>query len=244
MSAPASRANGTARDRRLALAGVAAFDGAEQRNRAFVAAQRHSRLVRRLRRAIPFGLALVAAALIVVALFDPFRAKVVALSVGELAVDGSKITMDRPKLTGFRRDGRAYVVNAAKAIQDVRKPTLVELRDVDGELEMGEDGALRVTADVGFYDSVHEVLDLTQNVRLRSPTYVVTLKKATIDFKTGLYDTEDPVTVKTSNGATIAADSATARNGGQELAFSGHVRSVFLPEADSSPGAAARESPP
>ena len=45
--------------------------------------------------------------------------------------------MDRPKLTGFRRDGRAYVVNAAKAIQDVTHPTVVELRGVDGDLGMG-----------------------------------------------------------------------------------------------------------
>jgi lipopolysaccharide export system protein LptC len=244
MSAPASRADWTARGGTLALGGAASFDGGERRKRAFATAQRHSRLVRRLRLAIPLGLALIAAALTVVALFDPFRAKVVDLLIGDFAVDGSKITMDRPKLTGFRRDGRAYVVNAAKAIQDVRKPTLVELRDIDGELEMGEDGSLRVTADVGFFDSAHEQLELTQNVRLRSPTYVVTLKNAKIDFKTGLYDTKDPVTVKTSNGATIAADSATARNGGQELTFSGHVRSEFPPEADSPPGAAAKESTP
>ncbi len=40
------------------------------------------------------------------------------------ASTASKITMGRPKLTGFRRDGRAYVVNAAKAIQDVTRPTV------------------------------------------------------------------------------------------------------------------------
>jgi len=185
--------------------------------------------VRQLRVAIPLGLTLIAATLTVVALFDPFRVKGVELSIGEFAVDGAQIAMDRPKLTGFRRDGRAYVVNAAKAIQDLRKPTLVELR---------------VTADIGFYDSAREALNLTQNVRLRSPSYVVSLKNAKIDFKTGLYDTEDPVTVRTSNGATIAADSAIARDGGQELTFSGHVRSEFPPESESPPGAEAKGSTP
>jgi hypothetical protein len=109
---------------------------------------------------------------------------------------------------------------------------------------MGEDGSLRLTADIGFYDSAREALNLTQNVRLRSPSYVVSLKNAKIDFKTGLYDTEDPVTVRTSNGATIAADSAIARDGGQELTFSGHVRSEFPPESESPPGAEAKGSTP
>ena len=112
--------------------------------RAFAAARRHSRLVRFLRVAAPVGVVVGVAALIVGAVFHPFRAKIGELSIGEFSVDGAKITMDRPKLTGFRRDGRAYVVNAAKAIQDVTRPTVVELREVDGDLGMADNGSLRI----------------------------------------------------------------------------------------------------
>ena len=198
--------------------------------RAFVAARRHSRLVRFLRVAAPVGLFVGVAALIVGALFHPFRAKMAELSIGEVSVDGAKITMGRPKLTGFRRDGRAYVVNAAKAIQDVTRPTLVELRGVDGDLGMGDDGLLHIAAAVGLYDTASQSLDLSQDVRIHSSDYDVKLRSATIDFKTGVYRSAEPVTVVTTNGTTISADSALARDNGEELTFSGHVRSTFSSE--------------
>jgi len=195
--------------------------------RAFAAAQRHSRLVRFVRVAAPIGVVVGAAALIVGALFHPFHAKTAKLSIGEISVDGAKITMGRPKLTGFRRDGRAYVVNAAKAIQDVTRPTLVELRGVDGDLGMGDDGLLHIAAAVGFYDTASQSLDLSQDVRIHNSSYDVNLSSATIDFKAGVYRSSEPVTLVTTGGATISADSASARDNGDELTFSGHVRSTF-----------------
>ena len=150
MSARASRADWTARGRGFPARPLPPAGREEARLRAFVAARRHSRLVRFLRVAAPVGLFVGVAALIVGALFHPFRAKMAELSIGEVSVDGAKITMGRPKLTGFRRDGRAYVVNAAKAIQDVTRPTLVELRGVDGDLGMGDDGLLHIAAAVGL----------------------------------------------------------------------------------------------
>jgi lipopolysaccharide export system protein LptC len=198
--------------------------------RAFEAARRHSRLVRFLRVAAPIGLCVGAAALIVGALVHPFRARTAELSLGALTVDGAKITMGRPKLTGFRRDGRAYVVNAAKAIQDVTRPNLVELHGVDGDLGMGDDGSLHIAAAVGLYDTASQSLDLSQDVRIHNSDYDVQLRSATIDFKSGVYRSDEPVTLVMTNGATIAADSAVARDNGEELTFSGHVRSTFSSE--------------
>ncbi len=231
MSAPASRADWAARGRGFAASAPAPVGRDEARLRAFAAARRHSRLVRFLRVAAPASVVVAVAALIVGAVFDPFRAKTSGLSIGELSVDGSKVTMGRPKLTGFRRDGRTYVVNAAKAIQDVTRPTLVELRGVDGDLGMADDGSLHITAEVGFYDSVRQSLDLSQEVRIHNSNYDVKLSSANIDFKAGVYRSGEPVTVVMTNGTTISADSALVRDNGQELTFSGHVRSVFLPEA-------------
>jgi lipopolysaccharide export system protein LptC len=199
--------------------------------RAFATAQRHSRLVRFVRVAAPIGVVVGVAALIVGALFHPFRAKTAQLSIGEISVDGAKITMGRPKLTGFRRDGRAYVFSAAKAIQDVTRPTLVELHGVDGDLGMGDNGSLHIAAAVGLYDTANQSLELSQDVHIRNADYDVTLRSATIDFKAGVYRSNEPVTVATANGATIAADSASARDNGEELTFSGHVRSTFSSEA-------------
>jgi len=238
MSAPATRADWAAPQRRFASDATAPLGRDPIRRRAFVAAQRHSRLVRFLRVATPAAALLAVAALTFFAMFDPLRGAIAGLTVGALSVDGSKIVMSNPRLTGSRKDGRAFVVNAVKAIQEVAHPTTVELREIDGDIAMADDSHMRISAAVGLYDSVRQFLKLTQNVHLRSPSYDVTLATADIDFKSGVYRSDQPVTVVTSNGATVRADSAEARDNGGELTFAGHVRSTFVGEGAAAPALA------
>jgi lipopolysaccharide export system protein LptC len=235
MSAPAPTADRSLPRRSFAAEANGPLGSDPIRRRAFAAAAAHTRLVRFLRLATPAAALLAVAAMIAFAVFDPFRHEIGGLSVSELSVDGSKIVMNHPRLTGTRKDGRGYVVNAVKAIQDVAHPTSVELKDIDGDVTMGDDSRLRVSAAVGHYDNVRQFLRLDQNVHLRSPSYDVTLSTADIDFKSGLYRSDQPVTVVTNNGATINADSAEARDNGAELTFTGHVRSTFVGDAVAAP---------
>ncbi len=198
-----------------------------ERAAAFAAAQRHSRLVRFLRLAILGGAAGTIAILALIAVFDPFRHIVGDASVAGLSLDGTRVAMDHPKLAGFRKDGRPYLVNAERATQDVLHPTKVELRGIDAEVGISGNGASKVTADRGVYDAATEPMELTQNVRVKSDQYDVRLKSVSIDFKAGVYRSSDPVEVVASNGATITADSVAATDNGRELTFEGHVRSVL-----------------
>ena len=143
--------------------------------------------------------------------------------------------MSRPRLTGVRSDGRGYVVTAAKAIQDITHPAAVELREIEGDIPMTDDKRLHVTAASGLYDSVRQSLELSQNVHLRSPSYDVTVSDANIDFKSGLYSSDQPVLVVSADGATIHADSVAVRDSGAEFTFVGHVRSIFNSAASGAP---------
>jgi lipopolysaccharide export system protein LptC len=238
MSAPATRADWAAPRRRFASDATSPLGRDPVRRRAFAAAERHSRLVRFMRIATPTAALLAVATLIFFAMFDPFRREIGGLTVGELSVDGTKIVMSRPRLTGARKDGRAYVVNAAKAIQDVAHPATVELKEIDGDVAMADDSRMRISAAAGLYDNVRQFLKLTQDVHLHSPSYDVTCAAANIDFKSGVYSSDQPVTVVTGNGATIHADSAEARDNGAELTFVGHVRSTFAGDAVATPALA------
>jgi lipopolysaccharide export system protein LptC len=231
MSAPATRTDWAAPRLEFASDATSPLGRDPVRRRAFAAAERHSRLVRFMRIATPTAALLAVATLIFFVVFDPFRREIGGLTVGELSVDGSKIVMSRPRLTGTRKDGRPYVVNAVQAIQDVAHPTTVELREIDGDVAMADESRMRINAVVGFYDNVHQLLKLVQNVHLRSPSYDVTLATADIDFQSGVYRSDQPVTVVTSNGATIHSDSAEAHDNGAELTFTGHVRSTFAGES-------------
>ena len=50
-----------------------------------------------------------------------------------------------------------------------------------------------------------------------------------IDFKSGLYVSNDPVNIVTSNGTTIAGDAITVTDNGKSLLVGGHVKTMIPP---------------
>ena len=82
---------------------------------AFRAARRHSRLVRILRIAIPVAVVLGLTVVVLLTYFNPARmfAKL-PVDIGHLVVSGTKITMEKPRLTGFTHDARVYDLTDAQ----------------------------------------------------------------------------------------------------------------------------------
>jgi lipopolysaccharide export system protein LptC len=214
------------------------------REQAFANARRRSARVRLLRAVILIGGLGTVAGMFGFAVLDPFAAKLGSLSFGALSLEGTKVVMDRPKLAGFRNDGQAYHLTAQRALQDVKQPTIVELEKVDGEIGMAGGEATHLSADAGVYDSMGEHMDLSKNVRIRNGRFDVTMQSARFDFKSGAYGSDDPVEVHVSDGTTIFADRAEARNNGQELTFEGHVKTRMVSQADPQSGAEAKRTDP
>jgi lipopolysaccharide export system protein LptC len=200
-----------------------------RRASAFAAAARHSARVRVLRVALLGGAVGAVVLLTGVALFDPFGRLAGSVSISGIGVDGTKVTMAHPKLAGFRRDGRPYLVTAQKAVQDALHPTLVELHGISADITLGENGLAHMTADSGLYDSSTEHMDVSDNVQVKSPQYSAWLRSASIDFKGGRYISNDPVNVLTSTGTTLAGDAMSAIDNGKELIIEGHVKTMIPP---------------
>ncbi|MFL5164422.1 MAG: lipopolysaccharide-assembly, LptC-related protein, partial [Microvirga sp.] len=91
------------------------------RSRAFNKARRHSRWVRFAKIAIPLGSLLGMAGVGTMAYYNPFQ-QIENLSFSSIGVSGTNVTMESPKLNGFKNDNRPYEVTASAATQDVRKP--------------------------------------------------------------------------------------------------------------------------
>jgi lipopolysaccharide export system protein LptC len=193
---------------------------------AFEAANRHSLRVRLLRWAIPLAACVATFLLIGIVLIDPFRVMPANVSVSRAGLNGSRIVMDLPKLSGFRKDGREYDVTAASAVQDIKRPNIIELNDPDAKISLSASGSVHVTAAIGVYDSARDTLVLRTNVHLRTDSgYDAVLKVATIDLKAGTMVSEEPVTVVTGN-ATIASDRMQTLDTGR-IIFEGNVHSVL-----------------
>jgi lipopolysaccharide export system protein LptC len=198
--------------------------------RAFASARRHSRLVRLLRIVLPLGSLGSIGFVVALTLFRTFGPQVAGLSIGEMSVDGTKITMGKPRLTGGRPDGSGYVINAEKAIQDISHPTEIELFQISGDIGQRDQAPMKLSATQGLYNSTSENLKLSGVVRLKNSKYTVNLKSAEVDFKAGLYLTHEPIDVITDKGMTIQADSATARDNASKLTFDGHVKTEIPPQ--------------
>jgi lipopolysaccharide export system protein LptC len=201
-----------------------------QRAKAFAAAARHSLLVRFLRVAIFFGSIGAVVVLVTIAVFDPFGRLAGHIAVGNIGVDGSKVTMAHLKLSGFRKDGHPYLVNAKEAVQDATHPTLVELHALDADLTLPDGGVAHMVADSGLYDSQKEHMDVKDNVRVKSPQYEIWLKSAAIDFVGGGgFASKEAVKIVTSNATTMEGDSIASADNGKALIIEGHVKTTIPP---------------
>lgn len=197
------------------------------RSRAYATARRHSVRVRVLKFALPAG-ALLAGGLVVAATFLKPFGDIAGLSLGTVSLSGTKIAMENPRLTGFRKDSRPYEVTAKAAFQDVRKPGLIELKDVRARLATDAAGnqADLVSASA-LFDTAKELIDLSQEVRITtSRGEEIVLRSASVDIKGGGVVSREPVRITTQNG-TIEAEGVQVADNGRTVSFQGRVRTRF-----------------
>ncbi|MGH6838684.1 MAG: LPS export ABC transporter periplasmic protein LptC [Methylocella sp.] len=193
----------------------------------FKAAHRHSAWVRLFRRvAIPGSL--VAITLIsAAALLNPARRLPGDISVGRAALEGTKITLNFPNISGVQMDGRPFEIKARSGIQDVKAPDIIELLGIDSKIGAADASTISVSAARGIYDSLHDKMTLEGDIRIKSSSgYDIWLRTARIDFTTGGLVSEEPVKV-ILDGGTIAANQLDVSDNGHKVSFGGEVTSMI-----------------
>jgi len=205
--------------------------GTVDRTRAFRSARRHSRWVRLLRVALPMGVVLAICGYSLLTWLNPWTALARLPLSGKLAVSGTKITMESPRLAGFTRDGRSYELTANAAAQDLRRPNVIELKEIRAKVELQDDSVINLTADTGLYDTKGEIATLNNNVVVTASSGTeIRLIEARLDIKKGHILSEKPVEVKLANGR-IDAKALEVTDGGDVIQFRGGVTMVVTPEA-------------
>jgi lipopolysaccharide export system protein LptC len=171
-------------------------------DRAVRVAGRHSVLVRMLRIGLPVSVVVGLSALGLNAYFQPMQMfeKLPSVS-GKLAVQGSKITMELPRIAGFTRDQRAYELNAESAVQDISKPDIVELQNLRAKMEMQDKDVVQVTANAGTYNTKADRIVLRDQIVVTSQQgYKALLREAAVEMKKGNVVSDMPVEITLPNG--------------------------------------------
>jgi lipopolysaccharide export system protein LptC len=212
--------------------GYAAQRAPLESDSAFRGAARHSRRVRFLRKAVPIGIVACVLAIVATTFFNPLRfVYKLPNDLGTLVVSGSKITMEAPRLAGVTRDARAYEIQAKAAAQDIKKPNLVELKEIRAKVDMQDKTTVEMTAVDGNYDTKAEMLTLGQRIVLSSSSgYQGILTEAIVDIKKGRIVSEKPVEVKMLQG-TLNANRLEVTDTGALIRFDGGVTMMLTPEA-------------
>ncbi|MDF2120026.1 lipopolysaccharide-assembly, LptC-related protein [Roseiarcaceae bacterium H3SJ34-1] len=206
------------------------------RARAFAQADRHSRRVRRWRRVIILGSSVAVAGFVAALFFNPFSQLPQNVSIGPATLNGTKVTMELPKLSGYRADGKPYEVRAKSGVQDIRKPKVIELNEIEARIRTADDASVNINAPRGIYDSAADTMQLMSDasdgrIRITSSSgYDILLKSASMQFKEGTMASEEPVTVRMNNG-TVASDRLDIVEKGTVVVFSGNVKSTLYPDA-------------
>jgi lipopolysaccharide export system protein LptC len=193
-------------------------------DRAFLAAQRHSRLVRILRIAVPAGVLVGLTVVILITYLNPLRMLTkLPINVDNLVVSGTKVTMEQPRLTGFTSDARAYELTADTAAQDMTKPDIIELRNIRAKVEMLDKSTMELNAATGLYDAKAETLKLDRDIVLNSSTgYQGRLSEAVVDIRKGNVVSDRPVEVRLLQG-TLNANRLDIVDSGDVIRFHGGV---------------------
>lgn len=201
------------------------------RQSAFPEALRHTARVARLRRWIMWGAGGVVAIVGLGLLISSLRFLPV-VSVARVALKGSRIVIESPKLVGYRKDGRPYEVRAVVGMQDLAKPDIFELEQLEVRVENTRDSSIILTAEKGVYNRKADHADMTGGVNIRNDkNFDMRLESAVMDFKDSVMTSDKPVLLKIDGGE-VAAQSVEFSQKERRATFQGGVHSVLYGEGD------------
>ena len=213
-----------------------------ERERAFVSAQRHSRMVGYLRKGLP-ALALVVLATYFISSSLSVTVGDVTASISGVQVSGGNLRMTNPKLQGSDKKNGAYVIGADYADQDIKNPKVIKLHAIKAEIGSGSGGVSRINAVRGVFDTRIERLVMQEKITIATSSGVQgTLTRANLDMQTQTLRSHEPVAFTMPN-ATLNANAMTLRSSDKQLEFRGKVR-VHLVKAPKGEAAPKPKSPP
>ncbi len=194
----------------------------------FQQAQRHSARVRWIRRLLPLGIVAAVVILGAGSLLARLQVKLdLPFDIGHLTLSGSRLTMELPKLSGFTDDNRGYSVTAKTATQDLTRPDVIDLSDIDARLEMADKGWTTIAAKTGSIDTKTQFIRLDDGVDLAMKGgYGGHLRNAEVDVKAGTIVSREPVTFTYLDGK-LVADRLTVSDRGEKALFEGNVQLDF-----------------
>lgn len=187
----------------------------------------HDRLVRFLARALPMGVGVVAALMIITPL-SPRGEVSFLLDRNKVAQIDERLSVDKAMYRGRDNLGRPFSVLAGEAVQRSGAEGLVRMRDLVAQILL-TDGPAQLSADGGVYDIEKETVAVKGPVRLNaSDGYAMTASGVSVDLRARTMQGDAGVTGEVPAGS-FSADTLNADLAARTITLEGHARFTMIP---------------
>jgi len=187
----------------------------------------HDRLVRFLARALPMGVG-VMAALVLITPLSPRGEVSFLLDRNKVAQINERLSVDNAMYRGRDNQGRPFSLLAGEAVQRSSVEGLVRMQDLVAQLLLTE-GPARLSADGGVYDIDAETVAVNGPVRLTaSDGYAMVARGVSVDLKARTMQGDAGVTGEVPAG-TFSANTMRADLTARTITLEGDARLTMIP---------------
>jgi len=187
----------------------------------------HDRLVRFLAKALPMGVGVVAALMIITPL-SPRGEVSFLLDRNKVAQIDERLSVDKAMYRGRDNQGRPFSLLAGEAVQRSGIEGLVRMRDLVAQILLA-DGPAQLSAEGGIYDIDKETVAVAGPVRLTaSDGYAMTASGVSVDLKARTMQGDAGVSGEVPAGS-FSADTLSADLAARTITLEGNARFTMIP---------------
>lgn len=187
----------------------------------------HDKLVGFLSRALPMGVGVLAALMIITPL-SPRGEVSFLLDRTQVSVIDERLSVDNAMYRGRDDNGRPFSITAGEAVQRSSTEGKVRMDDLLAQLLL-EDGPAQLSAAGGVYDINEEVVDVVGTMRVRTADgYAVQVSGVQFDLESRMMSGSDGVEGAVPVG-TFSANSMRGNLDARTISLDGNARLTMVP---------------
>lgn len=187
----------------------------------------HDRLVHFLARALPAGVGVVAALMVITPL-SPRGEVSFLLDRNKVAMIDERLSVDNAMYRGQDDEGRPFSLTAGEAVQQSSREGIVRLKDMVANI-LFSDGPARISARAGNYNIDEEVVSIIGPLQMEAADgYAMTANDVSVDLETRRMTGTGGVEGKVPAGS-FSADTIIADLSARTVTLDGHARLRMVP---------------
>lgn len=187
----------------------------------------HDRLVTWLGKALPMGVGVVAALMVITPL-SPGTEVSFLLDRNKVALIDERLAVDNAIYRGLDDEGRPFLMTAGEAVQRSSREGVVRMEDMVAQILL-RDGPARISADAGAYNIDDEVMSVDGQLRVSAADgYTMTASGVSVDLQSRMMHGSGRVEGAVPAG-TFAGDEIEVDIDERKISLRGNARLTMRP---------------